>query len=213
MAITVWGRATSSNVQIVMWALSELGLPAERIDVGGAYGGLDTPDYLAMNPNAKIPTFRDDKVLLWESAAILRYLAARHGDEAFWPRDPAKRATQDMWAEWIKTTFSPLFNYRIFWPMVRMRKAERDEAAMAKAVEELKPIATIFDRRLSESPYLGGEAFSFADIMGGHLLYRYATLDFEKAETPALDAYYARLQERPAFREHSMVSYEPLRVE
>ena len=89
--ITVWGRATSSNVQIVMWALGELGLEANRIDVGGAYGGTDTAEYRALNPNGLVPTFRDDEVTLWESAAILRYLAARHGDEAFWPRDPVRR--------------------------------------------------------------------------------------------------------------------------
>jgi len=213
MTITVWGRATSSNVQVVMWALAELGLEADRLDVGGAYGGTNKPEYLSMNPNGLIPTFRDDRVLLWESAAILRYLAARHGDEAFWPREPAARAQFDMWAEWIKTTFSPLMNYRVFWPLVRIRKAERDEAALAAAVEELKPVARRLDARLREAPYLGGERLNFADIMCGHLLYRYATLDFEKAETPALDAYYARLLERPAYRDHVMVSYEPLRVE
>ncbi|MBK0398576.1 glutathione S-transferase family protein [Limibaculum sp. M0105] len=210
--ITVWGRATSSNVQIVMWALGELGLEANRIDVGGAYGGTDTAEYRALNPNGLVPTFRDDEVTLWESAAILRYLAARHGDEAFWPRDPVRRAALDMWAEWMKTTFIPAFNYGVFWPLVRVREAERDPAAIAATIEKVKPLAAMLDARIGEGPYLGGEALSFADIMVGHQLYRYDTLEFDKAATPNLDAYYQRLTARPAYARHAMVSYEPLRV-
>ena len=61
--ITVWGRATSVNVQAVMWALAELGIACERIDVGGAFGGLDTPEFRAMNPNGRIPVLRDRRRL------------------------------------------------------------------------------------------------------------------------------------------------------
>ncbi|MEM0945008.1 MAG: glutathione S-transferase N-terminal domain-containing protein, partial [Pseudomonadota bacterium] len=110
MTLTVWGRATSSNVQVVMWAVAELGLEARRIDVGHSYGGLDTEEYGALNPNRRVPTLQDGDLTLWESQAILRYLAARYGDGAFWPADPARRAGLDMWAEWIRTTFQPHFN-------------------------------------------------------------------------------------------------------
>ena len=105
--ITVWGRATSVNVQAVMWALAELGIACERIDVGGAFGGLDTPEFRAMNPNGRIPVLRDRDVFLWESAAIVRYLGAQYGSGGFWPADPLSRAKLDKWAEWMKTSFGP----------------------------------------------------------------------------------------------------------
>ncbi|MEL7466238.1 MAG: glutathione S-transferase family protein [Pseudomonadota bacterium] len=211
--ITVYGRATSSNVQIVMWAIGELGLECERHDIGHVHGGTDTPEYRAMNPNGLVPTIRDGDLAMWESSAILRYLAARYADEPFWPADPAERAALDMWAEWMKTTFVPAFNLGVFWPVVRTPKAQRDEAAVAAAIEKVKPLARMLSDRIGDGPWMAGEAFTFADILTGHSLYRYYTVEMDRAETPALDAFYARLQTRPAFVEHSMVSYESLRAE
>ena len=211
--ITVWGRTTSSNVQVVMWAIGELGLPHRRIDAGHVYGGLDSSEFGAMNPNRKIPVLRDgDGPAIWESGAILRYLAARHGDAQFWPEDPARRATLDMWAEWTKTTFLPVVVYKLFWQLVRVPEAKRNHALIAEGEGEARGLATLLDRRLGDGPFLGGEHLCFADVMAGHILYRYYDLPLERAETPHLDAYYARLCERPAYREHVMVSYEPLRA-
>lgn len=210
--LTIWGRNTSSNVQIVMWAVAELGLEHERIDWGGAFGGNDDPEYRRMNPNGLIPTIKDGDLVQWESAAILRYLAARYGDEAFWPADPAKRAPLDMWAEWIRTSFGPPLT-QVFWQLVRTLAAERDRAGIDDGIAKLKGLAPLLDARLGAGPYLNGDKLCFADIMAGHLLYRYFTLDFERADTPNLAAYYKRLGERPAYREHVMVSYESLRVE
>jgi glutathione S-transferase len=209
---TVYGRATSSNVQVVMWTLAELGLDCTRLDYGGSFGGTDTAEYRAMNPNALVPVLREGDLVLWESAAILRYLAARHGDAAFWPVDPARRATLDMWAEWAKTTFYPVLIGRLFVGLVRTPAPRIDRAAMAAAAEAMKPLARMLDARIGRGPWLAGRAFSFADIACGALLYRYFTLPFERAETPALDAYYQRLCARPAYAQHVMVPYESLRV-
>jgi len=210
--ITVWGRATSSNVQVVMWAVGELGLQHERLDWGGKFGGNDDPDYRAMNPMGLVPTLRDGDVVMFESQAILRYLAARYGDGDFWPADPAKRGPLDMWSEWAKTSLVPPLVYNVFWQLVRTPKAERSQAAIDEGAAKLKTLAGIIDRRLGAGPFLGGEKLCFADISLGGALYRYYTLDFKRAKTPNLDAYYARLQERPAYREHVMVSYESLRA-
>ena len=76
--IKIWGRNTSSNVQKVMWAIGEMKLPHERIDVGGAYGKNNEPPYLAMNPNGLVPTLEEeDGFTLWELNSIVRYLAAK----------------------------------------------------------------------------------------------------------------------------------------
>ncbi|MEM0922946.1 MAG: glutathione S-transferase family protein [Pseudomonadota bacterium] len=214
MTITIWGRATSSNVQVAAWAAAELGLNFERIDAGHSFGRLDTPEYRALNPNGRVPTLLDGDLVLWESQAILRYLAARYGDGGFWPEDVAVRGELDMWAEWTRTTFQPHFNYQIFWQLVRVGAADRDEAAISRSAESLKPVVGILENRLAgrPGPYLSGESLAWADITVGHLLYRYYNVEFERAETPALDAYYHALTQRPAYAEHAMVSFEPLRV-
>ncbi|MEM7191072.1 MAG: glutathione S-transferase family protein [Pseudomonadota bacterium] len=214
--ITVYGRATSSNVQLVMWTISELGLEHERLDYGHAHGGTDTPEYRAMNPNGRVPAFRETghpggDLVMFESGAIARYLAGRYGDAAFWPADPAVRAPLDMWAEWVKVTLSPHFALQIFWPLLN-HPPDHDGSVVADAAAALQPLMQMLDARIGDGPWLAGETFTFGDIWAGHLLYRYNTLRFDKVMTPALDAYYARLVQRQAFAEHVMVSFEPLRI-
>ena len=212
--IRVWGRDTSSNVQMVVWALEEIGLDYERINAGGKYGRSDTEEFRRMNPNRLVPVLQEGDLTLFESAAIVRYLGARYGSETFWPADPAWRAPLDMWAEWIKTTFGPTLLTGIFWPLIGVPERNRDLAAMQPAVDKMKRLAGMLDERLGQmsTPVLGGEAPCFADIMVGTLLYRYFTLDFDRAEAPQLRAYYDRLARRPAYARHVMVSYESLRA-
>ena len=89
--LKIWGRANSINVQKAMWAVGELELPHERIDAGGKFGGLDDSGYLTMNPNALIPTIEDGGAVVWESNAVVRYLAAKYGEGSLWSADPALR--------------------------------------------------------------------------------------------------------------------------
>lgn len=210
--ITVWGRATSGNVQIVMWALAELGLECERRDVGGSFGGTDTPDYIRMNPNGLVPTIQDGDLTLWESAAIVRYLGARYGDDRFWPADAARRAPIDQWAEWSKTSVVPALLPGVFAQTVTLPHDRRDPRVLEAAVQRLATLMPMLDARLADAPYLGGEHLSFGDIIVGTPLYRYFTMAFDRADTPNLRAYYDRLVARPAYREHAMVSYEGLRA-
>lgn len=209
--LTVYGRKTSANVQAVMWAIGELALDHERRDIGHKFGGNDTPDYLAMNPNGLVPVVRDDGgEPIFESAAIVRYLGARYGDEAFWPTDPARRAQLDKWAEWIKTTFGPVILMGIFTVLYRVKLEDRDPKAFKASEDQMARLSAMLDARLTDTDFMGGKDFTFADVMVGHLLYRYYTLDFERADRPALAAYYERLQGRSAFREHVMVDYSVL---
>ena len=132
--ITVYGRATSSNVQIAMWTIGEIGLEYERLDIGHSYGGNDTPEYLAMNPNGLVPTIRDGDLVLWEAAAIMRYLAARYGDEDFWPRDPAVRAPLDMVNDNMDT--ARLLKRAIEREKQKAAKAEAKQQATEEALRE-----------------------------------------------------------------------------
>jgi glutathione S-transferase len=210
--LKIWGRATSSNVQLAMWAINELGLEHERVDAGGSFGVVDTPEYRRMNPNGLVPVLQDGDLTMFESAAIVRYLGAQYGGEDFWPRDARRRAALDVWAEWAKITFTPLIIHRLFIPLIRQKPEQRDKAALETAVRELAKLAKIADDRLAGGGLLGGETVSFADIMLGGPLYRYFTLDFERARTPHLEAYYQLLTERPAYAQHVMISYESLRA-
>jgi glutathione S-transferase len=210
----VYGRATSSNVQVVMWALAELGLEAERLDYGHAHGGRDTDAYGAMNPHRKIPVLVEGDLVVWESSAILRYLAARYGDGgAFWPSDPVARAGVDMWAEWGKTELCAGFTRAIFWPRVRTPAKDRDEGRLAAAVAAFNAQMAILNTRLEGRDHVCGHDFTLADIVIGSLLYRWFDIDVARDPAPNVEAYYDRLTTRPAYREHVMVSYAPLVAE
>jgi glutathione S-transferase len=210
--LTVWGRATSVNLQAVVWALAELNIPFERIDAGGSFGGLDTPEFGQMNPNRLVPVLSDGDLTMWESAAIVRYLGARYGDGHFWPSDPAARARIDKWAEWTKTTFGPTFLTGVFWPLIGTPAEKRDTNLVANSVAKLSGLVRMIDARLGQSRYLGGETLAFGDVIFGAQLFRYFTLDFDKAEAPNLAAYYERLTARPAYAKHVTVSYDSLRA-
>lgn len=211
--LTIWGRKTSSNVQALMWCVGELGLPYERHDAGHRYGGTDTPEFLAMNPNGTVPVLRDGEgEPLWGTGAILRYLAGRYGHEPFWPEEGRARAQVDKWAEWAKINVTLGFTAPIFWRVVRTAPKDQDPEAIRQAIARLDPFLDIAEAQLARHPFLAGEALTLADIQLGHVLFRYFDIPIARRERPALRRYYDGLALRPAFREHVMVSYEELRV-
>lgn len=211
--LTVWGRKTSSNVQALMWCIGELGLPYERHDAGHRFGGTDTPEFLAMNPNGTVPVLRDDgSEALWETGAILRYLAGRYGAAPFWPAEGLTRARIDKWAEWAKINVTLGFTAPVFWRVVRTAPAKRDQAAIAQAIAALDRVLDIAEAQLARGAYLAGDDVTLADIQLGHVLFRYFDIPIARPERPALRRYYDTLAMRPAFREHVMVSYDELRV-
>ena len=211
--LTIWGRKTSSNVQALMWCVGELGLDYLRFDVGHRYGGTDGEAFYQLNPNRTMPVLQDgDNPPLWETGAILRYLASRYANDAFWPGDLLARTEVDRWAEWSKQNIALGFTTPVFWRVVRTPAAERDPQAIAAAVTSLEQKLAIAEARLAGSRYLVGDTFTLADIQFGHVLYRYFAIDIPRRPLPHLAAYYARLTARPAFRQHVMVSYDELKV-
>lgn len=211
--LKIWGRADSSNVQAVMWGVGELGLDYERLDIGNRFGGNDTPEFIALNPNRTIPVLQDgDGLVIWESAAILRHLSRKYAKPSFWPDTHADKARVDQWAEWAKVNVAGGFTVPVFWRVVRTAPAKQDPQAIAAALEYLGRFLDIAEQQLSKHEYLAGRDFSLADIMFGHVLYRYFDIDIERPDRANLARYYERLTERPAFREHVMVPYDALRV-
>lgn len=128
--IKIWGRRNSFNVQKVLWFINELGLPFENIPVGGSFGGLDTPEFLKMNPHGRIPVIMNGETIVWESHAILRYLAASYGQPQFWSQSSKIRSQVDEWMDWAQTTLQPDFLTGVFWGGYRTPESQRNWSAI-----------------------------------------------------------------------------------
>jgi glutathione S-transferase len=208
--LEVWGRRSAFNVQKAMWVVGELALPHRRVDAGGAFGGLDDPAFLAMNPHGRIPVIDDGGLVVWESHAIIRYLAARYGSGTLWPIDVAERSVADRWMDWSATTLQRDF-MDLFWGYYRTPDEKRKWPRIRELVERCGRHYALLDRHLGSQPYLGGERFTMADVPAGTTLYRYLGLDLDRPRLPHLDAWYQRLTARPAYREHVMIPFAELR--
>lgn len=210
--LTVWGRATSSNVQKVMWTVAELGLPHRRIDVGGHFGGLDTPEYGALNPHRRVPTVEfPDGVVMWESNAIVRYLARHDEARRLWPAGGQPEASAEMWAEWAHHACC-FFITALFWAAVRTKPSERKPALIAQHLDTALAGLRTADAQLADHRYLAGDSLGIADIVFGHSLYRYYEMEIERPDLPNVARYYKELTQRPAYAEHVMVDFSSLRA-
>src|SRR6266702_1843690 len=130
--LKLWGRINSINVQKVLWALAELRVPYERSDAGLQFGVVNEPFYRRMNPNGRVPTIEDNGLVLWESNAIVRYLAAKHAPGDLWPDDIRTRADTDRWMDWSNSTFWPALR-PLFMGLIRTPPEKRDPNAMEDA--------------------------------------------------------------------------------
>ncbi len=204
--LTIWGRRNSTNVQKVMWTVGELGLDHEHRNVGGSFGGTDTAEYRAMNPMGLVPTVRDGDIAIFESNAIVRYLAARYGVGTLWPEDPAERARADQWMEWAQTVIGPPIT-AVFWGIARTPEAKQDMEALKPAIDKLGRLLAIADERLGEAAFLGGERLTFGDVPLGTTAYRYFTLPIERPSLPNLERWYEALTGREAYRTHVMIPF------
>ncbi len=210
-ALSLIGRKTSINVQKVRWLLLELGLDHAHRELGGAFGGLQTDAFAALNPNRLVPVLVDGDLVLWESNAILRYLARRYSPGGIEGATPAQIAQADMWMEWFQNRPLPQLT-AVFYQTVRLPRAERDAGLRDAAAARLNDAFALLDRHLTGRTHLVGDALTLGDIVIGTALFRYFTLDFERPSLPSLRAYYTALQGRAAYREAAMVPYESLRA-
>ncbi len=208
--LKVWGRASSSNVQKVMWTIAELGLPFERVDLGGHFGGLDSEEYGRINPNRLVPTVEfGDGLVMFESNAIVRTLARRDVDRRLWPTDPKAEALTDMWAEWAQLNVTA-HSTALFWAVVRTAPSKRNPELIDKHLAMLTKSLTIADENLSKTRYLAGDSLTIADINFASTLYRYFDMAIDRPDLPHLARYYKALTERPSYAEHVMVDFSSL---
>jgi len=200
--LKMWGRNTSSNVQKAMWAVGELKLPCERIDVGGAFGRTKEPFYLAMNPNSLVPTLEeDDGFTLWESNSVVRYLAGKFGAGTLEPADAKVRAKAHQWMDWQLSVIGPAIT-PVFWGLIRTPPEKRDQAALDAGKTKTTAAAQIMDAQLGKTRFMAGDDFSYGDIPVGVMIRRYMELVPERPALPNLERWFGEIGSRAAFKEH-----------
>ncbi len=200
--LKILGRATSSNVQKVIWICEELNVPHERTDIGGPFGGNDQPEYLALNPNGRVPTINDDGFVLWESNAIVRYLVNKHGaGTQLRPDDVQVQASADRWMDWAVSTLAST-HVPVYQGLIRTPEAERDLAKIAAARVGWSKANAVLEAWLTDHEYLSGDAFGIGDIPASPFTYRWFNLDIEREDFPNLKRWHDAVCARPAFRKH-----------
>jgi len=200
--LKIWGRPNSVNVQKVLWCLRELDLAYERIDAGMQFGRNDEPDYLAMNPNGRVPTLVDGDYVLWESNSIMRYLCLAYGKGTpIYPEAPRQRAAVDRWLDWTLSTVQPV-DRPVFWALVRTPPEQRDMAAIQKDADAEAVVWRIADHHLATRRFIEGDEFTIADIAIGAYARRWLGVEgIIRPKQPHLERWLKNLASRPGFAE------------
>ncbi|MBE88269.1 MAG: glutathione S-transferase [Rhodospirillaceae bacterium] len=201
--LKIWGRPTSLNSIKVLWCLDELSLDYKVELSGLGHRSLDDPAYLQLNPNQMVPTIVDNGFILWESHAIIRYLAAKYGFGMLYPADLQARADADKWMEWmvqnIKYRLRAIFHNRF-----RPGSPDGGGKAAAQGLLEIGHWWDILNIHLSDRKFVAGDCFTMGDIPLGCAVYRYREMVPERPKMPYLDTWYERLAARPAYQCHVM---------
>ncbi|MFD4121007.1 glutathione S-transferase family protein [Alcaligenes faecalis] len=199
--LTILGRESSINVRKVMWTCAELNLEFERQDWGIGFKDVNTDEFRALNPNAKIPVLLDGDHVLWESHTIVRYLANRQAPTALYPQDAWQRAKVDQWLDWQASELNPTWTYA-FWSLVRQSPKHQDASQVQASLAAWTQVMGILEEHLAQTQaYAAGPEFSLADIILGLSIHRWLNTPFDRPLLKAVEDYYHRLAARPAFVE------------
>lgn len=195
--LKILGRRSSGNTQKVLWCCDELGLAYEREDVGRGFGRNHEPEYLALNPNGRVPTMVDASFVLWESNVIVRYLCAKHGMGTWCPTELQRRADMERWMDWQQTTLRPHFHAL----SDALNSANPPgEDTKARLLQAMLDTWAILDAQLATRPFIAGAQLSMADIPFCYIVNRWYRLPVAHQGLTHVRAWYDRLCERPAFR-------------
>ena len=200
--LRILGKPISINVRKVLWLCEELALPYALEPWGAGWRDPNTPEFLALNPNAMVPVIVDGDAVLWESNTICRYLAGKHGREDLLPRDPLARARVEQWMDWQGGDLNNSWRHA-FLGLVRHSPAHQDAQAIAASAAAWNRHMAILERQLEQAgDYATGSAFTLADIGLGLSVNRWVMTPIEHAELPRVRAYYDRLATRAGFVQH-----------
>ena len=194
--LRVLGRATSGNVQKVLFFLEETGTPYAREDYGRQFNNTGG-DYLKLNPNGKVPTIVDGDTVVWESHTILRYLANKLGKTDLYPADFAKRTDVERWMDWLLASL----NYQYVQVFKDSKKPAAERAATFDAdAKELGAQLSILEKASAGKPFITGNALTLADIALGPIVHRCLDFPIELPALPGLKAWRDKLKAKPSFQ-------------
>jgi len=201
--LQILGRPDSINVRKVLWTCTELGLPYELQPWGAGVRDTADPQFLALNPNGQVPVLRDGNFVLWESNAICRYLAAREQRHDLLPATPQQRAAVEQWMDWQAGELNNAWRHA-FMHLVRHSPAHADPAAaVASSVQWNRQMTLLAAQLQRTGAHVAGAAFTLADVVLGLSACRWRLTPIERPALPAVDAWLARLRERPGFLQHA----------
>lgn len=205
--LKLWGRVNSINVQKVLWVLDALGLAYHREDAGLQFTANKSADYLAKNPNGRVPLLEDGGYQIWESHSICRYLcnkqdlssSAVQAAACLYPADVQRRGHVDQWLDWTLWGISAPMVV-VFQQRVRLPAEQRDTARIAKAEEESRGHLAVADQQLRRTAFLAGDALTLADIGLAPTAYRAQALNLVTSEFPAVQQWIERLRAESGFQ-------------
>ena len=204
--LNIWGRISSINVRKVVWCAQELGLDFQRTEAGGKFGVVQTPEYLRLNPNALVPAIDDgegeDRVNLWESNVIVRYLCARHSMAKLYPEALAQRFDAERWMDWQQTTLNPV-SAGAFRQWIRTPASQRQPEVITYSVRATEPLFALLDAHLATRTFMLGDQFTMADIPVGCEAHRWFGLpqtEYTRPSWPHVERWFADLRSRTGAR-------------
>lgn len=192
--LKVLGRVTSINVRKVLWALDEMGLAYEREDWGLPLRDPKVPQFLALNPNGQVPVLIDGDFVLWESNAVLLYLAEFYGQGTLWTQDAYERARMYQWLGWQACELNPPWGYAVN-ALIRKTPGYDDPDKIVDSMARWTAKMDILEAALTRKTFIGS-SFSLADIALGLSVHRWMSIPLEKKELPAVADYYEQLMSR-----------------
>jgi glutathione S-transferase len=192
--LRIYGSARSRGVR-TLWIAAELGLEYEHLDYAPRSPETRTPAYLALNPNARVPTIDDDGFVLSESMAINMYLAKKHGK--LYPSDPKNEALMWQWSLWETDRLDRQMTLYANNASV-LPEAQRNAAVAKAAWEEISAAMAVLEIALGKVRWLAGSEFSVADLNVASAMYRALSLDL--TQWPQVTEWLHRCWDRPAAR-------------
>jgi glutathione S-transferase len=195
--LRIYGIARTRAFRAI-WIAKELGLPYEHVPIEIGTAGARQPEYLAINPNGRLPAIDDAGFMLWESLAITLYLAKKHSAGRLYPATLEGEAKAWQWSLWSVQEVDRGVN---IWSLhaVRLPREDRDPRRLAEALTVLEPPFRVLDGALAGQAYLLGEEFTVADLNVAAVISR--AIDMDLSATPRLQAWLGRCLERPAARD------------
>src|SRR5215831_7696285 len=160
--LRIYGVARTRAFRAI-WMATELGLDYEHVPIEIGTAGARKPEYLAINPNGRLPAIEDDDFVLWESQAITLYLAKKHSTGRLYPATLEGEAKAWQWSLWAANEVERAVN---IWSLhaVRLPPEDRDAQKRADALAVLAAPFRVLDGALAERPYLLGSDFTVADL-------------------------------------------------